>query len=220
MKAEASAPASQAPAPAPLRNGPATPLSPLQQREAAQRFAGLIGRGDAKGAPGKPLPQAGQTGPMPGKAKDSLLDLMYGEAPELAGELGAAASAPVPKQDTQPLARDDASSAIAPTGERPAASVAPTAPTAAADPTDSAAFAQAMDRVHADQRASSETQLLLPEGRWAAQGARIAAAPDGAGVSLSLDLRQGEQHDQAATRELRRRLEARGIRVASIEANG
>jgi hypothetical protein len=198
---------------------PRAPLmapAPDAKGEAARKFAGLLAGKDGKTEPKGQQVLAGREQP---KGKTAALAEQQDEPDALAGvdvALARAPASPAKPKPQQPLVREDAASPQ-PVGERPATIAAPQA-TAAADPADAAAFAQALDRIHAETRASSETQLTLPEGRWVAQGARIAAAPDGAGVSLSLDLRQGEQHDQAATRELRRRLEARGIRVASIEA--
>lgn len=223
MKAEANTQTQAPAAPNGRASVPTAPVTLLGERDAAQRFAGLIaGKGlpTGKEAKGKPLllPAAkpkedAPPQPLRGRAEEKKEPLAPGAEQALAAVPRALPTEP------QPLDHDDAAGvqALTPREAAVAASPAP-ASSAAVDPAEAAAFSQALDRVHADQRASSETQLTLPEGRWAAQAARIATAPDGAGVSLSLDLQQGEQHDQAATRELRRRLEARGIRVASIEA--
>lgn len=226
MKAEANTQA-RVPAAAEGRsNAPVAPVTLLGERDAAQRFAGLIaGKGQAAAKDGKenrakspllPAAKPKEDAPLSsprGRAEKAQEQPAFGVEPALAATAGArsAESRPLDKEEPTGLqAPAPREAAVAPISAPPSST--------AADPADAAAFSQALDRILADQRASSETQLTLPDGRWAAQAARIATAPDGAGVSLSLDLQQGEQHDQAATRELRRRLEARGIRVASIEA--
>lgn len=182
--------------------------------EAARKFAGVMA---SKGGDKEPRLVRGpvaERGEPKGKAASPKREREEGDTAALSAEVASA----TPKREAPARHTREDGATIRPAGERPATVAAPPQSSAGADPAATAAFAQALDRVHADTRASSETQLTMSDGRWAAQAARIVAAPDGGGVSLTLDLNQGEQHDQAATRELRRRLEARGIRVASIDA--
>lgn len=174
----------------------------------AQRFARLLAKPPQTGPIDprvKPLATgratvSGKPARKTHEGQDSLADALGIPAPVRAD--------PKPSSDAAPGV-----TAAAPR-ETPAPTALPASP--AGGSADAAAFSAMVDRVHAGTGNSAETQLTLSDSRWIAQSAQIVAAPDGGGIALTLEMRNGDRQDQAATHELRRRLAARGIAVSSI----